>query len=237
MLLIPGFGIPLAICFGFVGAGKVQKLVLDQNGITSRNWWSKKYYRWNEIDDFKLYKLKSGFITAATMVSFTPINKEGKVWTKVAKALSGGTHSIPALGIPAKTLATLMYAYKQGLIVNDEIIAKVLGKTKFTKGEAMSAPSGVPAGQTERASPGKPARVSLGAPKGDMSAVDLAMRRAAAERGGSHSQVANPVPAPAAKPAFGKAKSMAQPRATFGKSPSATPLVQDSSARRRRVSK
>lgn len=119
--LVPGFGFILAVFFALTGAGVLQRLALTHEGITVRNWWSEKSYRWDDIGDFRTRKVKSGVITAANMVSFTHANKEGTAMGKAAKFLSGGTHSIPAVGMPAQRLALLMQAYKAGHVPADTV--------------------------------------------------------------------------------------------------------------------
>lgn len=114
--LFPPFSLLISLFFVLTGAGVLQRLELSKDGIKIRNWWSEKNYAWSEIADFRVHKVKSGLITAANMVSFTHVNKEGTMMGKAAKLLVGGTHSIPAVGIPAKKLAQLMQAYKQGFV-------------------------------------------------------------------------------------------------------------------------
>lgn len=119
LFFVPGFGLILAVFFALTGAGVLQRLSLTRDGITIRNWFSTKSYRWEDIGDFRTRKIKSGLITAANMVSFTHANKEGTAMGKAAKFLAGGTHSIPAVGIPPKRLALLMQAYKAGHVPVD----------------------------------------------------------------------------------------------------------------------
>lgn len=116
---VPGFGFFIAVFFVLTGAGVLQRISLSRQGVTIRNWWSTKSYRWEDIGDFRTRKIKSGLITAANMVSFTHVNKEGTTMGKAAKFLAGGTHSIPAVGMPAKRLALLMQAYKGGHVPAD----------------------------------------------------------------------------------------------------------------------
>jgi len=116
---VPGFGILLALMFVLMGAGVLQNVTLTKDGVKVRNWFSTKSYAWREIDDFRVYKMRSGLITAASMVSFTHANKQGSVMGKAAKFLVGGTHSIPAVGMPAQKLAHLMQAYKLGFVPKD----------------------------------------------------------------------------------------------------------------------
>lgn len=118
-LLVPGFGFVLAVFFVLTGAGVLQRVELSAEGLKLRNWWSEKFYHWDDISDFRTRKIKSGLITAANMVSFTHVNKEGTTMGKAAKFLAGGTHSIPAVGMPAKRLALLMQAYQAGHIPAD----------------------------------------------------------------------------------------------------------------------
>lgn len=113
-LFVPGFGVLLALFFALMGAGVLQRLTLGHDGVTIRNGFSTKSYRWDDIGDFRTRKIKSGVITAANMVSFTHAKKEGTALGKAAKFLAGGTHSVPAVGMPAKRLALLMQAYKAG---------------------------------------------------------------------------------------------------------------------------
>lgn len=119
IFMVPGFGLIVGGIFFLVGAGVLQRLVLSKDGIKVRNWWSARTYRWEEITDFRVYKVKSGLITAASMVSFTHVNKEGTMMGKAAKFLAGGTHSIPAVGMKAQKLIQLMQAYKLGYVPED----------------------------------------------------------------------------------------------------------------------
>jgi hypothetical protein len=121
-LFFPGFGFFIAVFLALTGAGVLQRVALSADGLKVRNWWSEKSYRWDEIGDFRTRKIKSGLITAANMVSFTHANKEGTTMGKAAKFLAGGTHSIPAVGMPAKRLALLMQAYKAGHIPADATV-------------------------------------------------------------------------------------------------------------------
>ncbi|MEL6692372.1 MAG: hypothetical protein AAFQ12_04980 [Pseudomonadota bacterium] len=119
IFMLPGFGLIVGGIFFLVAAGILQRLELSKDGIKIRNWWSAKTYRWEEITDFRVYKVKSGLITAANMVSFTHVNKEGTMLGKAAKFLAGGTHSIPAVGMKAPKLIQLMQAYKLGYVPED----------------------------------------------------------------------------------------------------------------------
>jgi len=239
--VIPDYGWAwglVALFLAAFGSGRLASLKLDRKGIYSKHMFGTKYYTWDAITDFRLMKVKSGLFTAATMVSFTKVSQQGSLYAKAAKFVSGGTHSLPAYGIKAKTLITLMTAYQQGLIISDEIVAKVLGKAKFTK---------VPASPERHAanvsdiSPQKSKRQYSSA-MGDMSAADRAMREAAAQykkTGRSPApqktapQKATPQPTRAK---FGPTPKGKQPKAVFGKAGDASsPLVQDSSARRRRI--
>ncbi len=112
-------GTIVAAFFALTATGLFQNLRLTPEGLELRNYMSRKVYRWNEIGDFRTYKIRSGFITAANMVSFTHVNQEGTLLGKAAKMLAGGTHSIPALGLPPKDLASLMMRYQQGAIPAD----------------------------------------------------------------------------------------------------------------------
>lgn len=114
LFLIPPFGVIIAVVFGLMGAGVLQRVTLSPEGLTVRNWFSTKAYTWSEIDDFRIYKVKSGLFTAASMVSFSHVDKQETLMGKTAKFLVGGTHSIPAVGMKAKSLIHLMQAYKLG---------------------------------------------------------------------------------------------------------------------------
>ncbi|MEM7458383.1 MAG: hypothetical protein AAF331_02865 [Pseudomonadota bacterium] len=119
--LVPGFGWMIAGVFALMGAGVLQNLVLSPEGIKVRNWWSTKEYAWRDIDDFRIYKVRSGLITAANMVSFTQAQKDGSMMGNAAKFLVGGTDTIPAVGMPAKKLVQVMEAYKRGFIPADSV--------------------------------------------------------------------------------------------------------------------
>ena len=119
--LVPGFGILIALMFVLMGLGVLQNVTLSKKGLNVRNWFSTKSYAWHEIDDFRVYKVRSGLITAASMVSFTHASKQGSVMGNAAKFLVGGTHSIPAVGMPAQKLAQLMQAYKLGFVPKDSV--------------------------------------------------------------------------------------------------------------------
>lgn len=115
-ILIPPFGLLISIIFVLMGSGVLQRLTLTKDGLTVRNWFSTKTYAWSEIDDFRVYKVRSGLITAANMVSFSHVNKQGTMMGKAAKLLVVGTHSIPAVGMKAQSLILLMQAYKLGYV-------------------------------------------------------------------------------------------------------------------------
>ena len=123
--LVPGFGMLIGLAFILMGAGVLQNVTLTKDGVKVRNWFSIKSYAWQEIDDFRVYKVRSGLITAASMVSFTHVDKQGSVMGKAAKFLVGGTHSIPAVGMPAKKLAQLMQAYKLGFVPKDSAAPEI----------------------------------------------------------------------------------------------------------------
>lgn len=142
-LFFPGFGVFIAVVFVLMGTGVLQRLTLSKDGLKVRNWWSEKSYRWSEIGDFRTRTIKSGLINAANMVSFTHVDKDGTAMGKAAKFLAGGTHSVPAVGMPAKKLAMLMQAYKGGHVPADSAV------------DAPQAPIPVPvmARSTENAAP------------------------------------------------------------------------------------
>ncbi|MEL6858841.1 MAG: PH domain-containing protein [Pseudomonadota bacterium] len=121
--LFPPFSLLVAIFFVLTGLGVTQRLTLSPDGIKIRNLFSDKVYRWDEIDDFRIYKVKSGLITAANMVSFTHVNQQGTMVGKATKFLVGGTHSIPAVGIKAQKLVLLMQAYKLGHVAPETELA------------------------------------------------------------------------------------------------------------------
>ncbi len=223
-----------AVAFAVFGSGKLTYLQLDRQKLTIRYVFGKKEFAWDTITDFRLMKVKSGFITAGTMVSFTKVSQEGSMYAKAAKFFSGGTQSASAMGIKPKTLLMLMSAYKQNLIVSDSIIAQILGKAKFTKGNS---PGRQVAGSANAANvQSLPVAKAASGAGGSMSAADMAMRRAIAERRGGQVPETDSVPAPRpAQSGFGKAKPAVKPRATFGKSKTSSPLIQDSASRRRRT--
>ncbi len=235
-LVLPDYGWAWglgAIFLAVFGSGKLSYIQLDRQMLTIKYISGAKRYAWNEITDFRLMKIKSGLITAATMVSFTRVAQEGSLYAKAAKFLSGGTQSAPTYGIKPKTLLILMSAYQQNLIISDEIIAKILGKAKFTKAGAAAAQT-----QTFFEKPSQSvlhsARPKTSADSaGDMSAADLTMRRAVAERraNGNKGGLAKTVP----KAGFAKAKPAAPSRPSFGKASARSSLVQDSHSRRRRT--
>ena len=157
---VPGFGFILAVFFALTGAGVLQRLSLSRDGITIRNWFSTKSYRWDEIGDFRTRKIKSGVITAANMVSFTHANKEGTAMGKAAKFLAGGTHSIPAVGMPAKRLALLMQAYKAGHVPADTINLPQTPIPVPIPAKAASRASALPRSVPATTSPARPKSVS-----------------------------------------------------------------------------
>jgi|GEM_PF-2222491 len=119
---VPGFGWMIAGVFVLMGAGVLQNLTLTPQGLKVRNWFSTKEYAWADISDFRIYKVRSGLITAANMVSFTQAKKDGSVMGNAAKFLVGGTDTIPAVGMPAKKLIQVMEAYKRGFIPEDSAV-------------------------------------------------------------------------------------------------------------------
>lgn len=148
---IPGFGILLALVFILMGAGVMQRLTLSPDGLEVRNWFSTKSYAWSEISDFRIHKVKSGLITAANMIAFSHAEKSDTMMGKAAKFLVGGTHTVPALGLPPKKLVQLMQAYKQGFAPG-------------SSGVAASAPQPVPVPATPR-TVSAPSRTARRAPQ------------------------------------------------------------------------
>lgn len=122
--MMPGFGWLIAGVFGLMGAGVLQNLTLTPQGLNVRNWFSTKEYAWTDIKDFRVYKVRSGLITAANMVSFTQAEKDGSMMGNAAKFMVGGTDTIPAVGMPAKKLIQVMEAYKRGFIPEDSSAPK-----------------------------------------------------------------------------------------------------------------
>ena len=118
-VMVPGFGWLIAGVFALMGAGVLQNLTLSPQGLKVRNWFSTKEYAWTDISDFRVYKVRSGLITAANMVSFTQAQKDGSMMGNAAKFLVGGTDTVPAVGMPAKKLIQVMEAYKRGFIPAD----------------------------------------------------------------------------------------------------------------------
>ena len=138
--LIPPFGLLISIIFILMGAGALQRLTLTKQELIVRNWFSTKSYAWSEIDDFRVYKIRSGLITAANMVSFSHANKQGTMMGKAAKLLVGGTHSIPAVGMKAKSLIQLMQAYKLGYVPEDSAVAAVPARPAQASAPAQPIP-------------------------------------------------------------------------------------------------
>ena len=123
--LVPGFGWIVAGVFAFMGMGNLQNLKLSPQGLRVRNWWSTKEYAWTDIGDFRVYKVRSGLVTAANMVSFTQAQKDGSMMGSAAKFLVGGTDTVPAVGMKADKLVQLMEAYKRGFVPSDTVEEEV----------------------------------------------------------------------------------------------------------------
>ena len=166
IFMLPGLGLIVGGIFFLVAGGVLQRLELSKEGIKIRNWFSTKSYRWEEITDFRVYKVKSGLITAANMVSFTHVNKEGTMMGKAAKLLAGGTHSIPAVGMKAQKLVQLMQAYKLGYVPEDSPSSDVAppllapqpqGVPAQQSRQAVPPPRAVPATPRTQSAPSKPA--------------------------------------------------------------------------------
>lgn len=163
VLFLPGLGFLIAFIFVLMGMGVLQKLTLRPDGVTVRNWLSTKSFAWDEIDDFRVYKVRSGLFTAASMVSFTHVDKQESVMGKAAKFLVGGTHSIPAVGMPAQKLAQLMRAYKLGHVPKDNVAAEI---APTASGPAIAAPASPhPVQATRVRSKRDSAPIAAGAPK------------------------------------------------------------------------
>ena len=156
IFMLPGFGLLIGGTFFLVGAGVLQRLELSKEGIKIRNWFSNKVYRWEEITDFRVYKVKSGLITAANMVSFTHVNKEGTMMGKAAKFLAGGTHSIPAVGMKAPKLIQLMQAYKLGYVPADSSASDTAPPLLTPKPQGTSSQKSKPQAPPPRAVPATP---------------------------------------------------------------------------------
>ena len=113
-LFVMPLGFALMIFGGLMATGKLQRVIMTRDLLRVESMWSKREYRWNEVDDFRVKKMKSGFITAATLVAFTEQAKVGTRIGKAAKFLSGSTDSVPALGVTAQEMLALINVYKAG---------------------------------------------------------------------------------------------------------------------------
>ncbi len=156
IFMLPGFGLLIGGIFFLVGAGVLQRLELSRDGIKTRNWFSNKMYRWEDITDFRVHRIKSGLITAANMVSFTHVNKEGTMMGKAAKLLAGGTHSIPAVGMKAPKLIQLMQAYKLGYVPEDSPASELAPPLLTPQPQGAPAQRSRPKAQPPRAVPATP---------------------------------------------------------------------------------
>ena len=174
--LFPPFSLAIALFFILTGAGVTQRLTLSRDGIKIRNMFSDKSYRWDEMEDFRIYKVKSGLFTAANMVSFTHSNQQGTMMGKAAKFLVGGTHSIPAVGIKAQKLVLLMQAYKGGHVIADTPVEAVTPVANVPALEAPLPP--IAAARTRHGSQAKPAAKPRAVP-----ATPRAQRKAAKPKG------------------------------------------------------
>ena len=116
VLLFPFAPISLIVSplFLLIATGWLQRIVLDTDGITVRNWWSVRRYRWQDISDVRISKIKSSFVTAASVVNFTHETRKNTLLGKATKVLTGGTDSLPTLGMKAPQFVQLMRAYQRG---------------------------------------------------------------------------------------------------------------------------
>lgn len=113
-LLVMPFGLLLLFFGGMMASGKGQSVMLTKDGVHVQNWWKTRKYRWDQIDDFRVKKIKSGLFTAATMISITDHGSANTAMGKFTKFVSGGTDSIPVIGASAQEMLALMYGYKAG---------------------------------------------------------------------------------------------------------------------------
>ncbi len=117
------YGPLLSLIFWLIASGRFQSVILAPDSLTVNNFWSRKTYNWADIDDFRVRKIRYGFVTAANTVYFTPKSRAGALLGKTLKALAGGTHGVPALGVKAEKLAALMRAYKLGAPIAELVAA------------------------------------------------------------------------------------------------------------------
>ena len=110
------------LCIGFFGLGipvslmqifKPGTLTLNADGFEQRMMGRVTASRWDEVSGFGIYKIRRGFFTTNTFVSFSRLEDEGKALAGVARALSGGTAQLgDTFGMKAQKLADLMNEFR-----------------------------------------------------------------------------------------------------------------------------
>lgn len=105
--------------FVLIASGKFQSIRLDREGFAFRSLFHTKRYRWDEVTEFRIKKIKSGLFTASTMIAFSKADKADTLYGKFARTFAGGTESMPIMGMKAKKLIELMSAYRAGYVPAD----------------------------------------------------------------------------------------------------------------------
>lgn len=165
LFVIPPFGILLAGLFFVISTGALNRIILRRDGFDIRQWGRTRAYAWSEVGDFRVQKVRSGIVNAASMVSFTPKEAEGRLLTKAAKLVSGGTQTISAIGISADKLAALMRAYQTGTIPADTALAPE-AKSAPVRERASKQKPPKPISATARVKAAPKERINLGKRKG-----------------------------------------------------------------------
>lgn len=105
-----GIGIPLSLAQMF---GGISWLKLDEDGFEFSQFGRKFAYRWLDVSEFGVWKMKQGFLTTSAHVCFSTEADAGKAMGKVNQFMTGGTGSLPdTYGMSARKLAELMNTWR-----------------------------------------------------------------------------------------------------------------------------
>lgn len=145
--IVPGLGWIIAGIFALMGAGVLQRLTLNPEGIQVRNWLSTKAYAWSDISDFRVYKVRSGLMTAANMVSFHPRRQRWQPDGQCREILGrwdryhpGGWYAGEKVSASAGSLQTWVYSERQRT-TGDSIDAEFAGIRERARIEIRPCPT------------------------------------------------------------------------------------------------
>lgn len=104
----------VAAAVALFGSGRFNRIVLRADGFEYRNFTTHKRFAWHEVSDFGLREYRTNLFFSTKLITFTEHARRDSLYGKFSRAMTGGTHSVPALGMEGQHLLSLFRAYAGG---------------------------------------------------------------------------------------------------------------------------